>query len=211
MALAAGDIKVTYRGLWLGQVWNNVQWYRVEGIGSLVIDANDLGEALWNDMKVDFRAMMEVADGPTFEDILLQEPGASGAYGTFAIPTAEKSGTRTVATAGQALPPANAAGFRLTVGTRVTRPGQKRIVGATEADNNGLEWAAGYLSLLDTLAAHWASPLVMGSPAVGVALTPEIVRYDPVSKVVVARQDVTGYVVNTRPTTQVSRKWGRGS
>lgn len=211
MALAAGDIKVTFRGLWTGQVWNNVQWYRVEGIGALTINASQLGEALWNDVKVDYRACMEIGAGPTFEDILLQEPGAAGAYGTYAIPTAEKPGTRTIAVSGTALPPSNAAGFRLTVGSRVTRPGQKRIVGATEFDSTGASWEAGYLSLIDTLAAHWATPLVMGAPAVGVSLHPEIVRYDQVAKVIVARQDVTGYVVNSRPTTQVSRKWGRGS
>lgn len=209
MAITAGHVRVTVRGLFEGQRFENVQWYRTDGAAFLTADAVGVGEAFWNDIKSVWRAALAAASSLTTQSILVSEPGSSGAFGEFAVPAGEQQGTR-AGGGSEFLPTFNSAGIRLTVATRLTRPGQKRFVGGLEVDQAGGVWQAAYQTLLNAVAVKFSEPITLGAPVATGVLIPEIVRLNPTSGAIDAAQDVTGYVLNTRVTSQVSRKIGRG-
>jgi len=103
-----------------------------------------------------------------------------------------------------------AVGVRLSVGSRVTRPGQKRIPWLTEGDVAGPLVGAGFVAVVETLKETMTSGFVLGAPAEFCELDPIVVRKN-VTGAVTAHQPITGYVVNSLLTTQVSRRVGRGS
>lgn len=208
MAIGIGvPLKITLVGSILGQVWNNVQWYVTDGAAFLTADAVGVGEAYWNDIKSLWRATMAITPQLTTTSIKVSEPGPTGAFGEFAIPPGEQQGSRAIAS--NLIPSFNGGGIRLTVATRATRPGQKRIVGATELDITEQSWEAGYLTLLNNVAPIFADTRVLGAPVATGTLAPIIVSLDAIGNVT-ASQPVTGFVTNPYVTSQVSRKRGRG-
>lgn len=210
MAIGIGvPLKIVIRGQWQGQVFNNICWYETDGAAFLTADAVGVGEAFWNDIKTVWRAAMATTAELTTTSILVSEPGPTGAFGEFAVPPDEQQGTRTVSPL--TFPPSfNAAGIRLTVATRTTRPGQKRIVGACEQDITGNTLVAGYITLLNNLAPKFAEPIILGAPVATGVLTPIVTRVASIGGAVLASQPVTGWVTNPNATSQVSRKIGRG-
>jgi hypothetical protein len=202
-------LRITIRGQIIGQAFQNVAWYVTDGAAFLTADATAVGEAFWNDIKGVWRAAMLPSTGLTTDSILVSEVGPGGAFGEYAIPSGERQGTRVGGT-GDFLPSFNAAGIRLVVATRTTRPGQKRIVGGLEGDAGGQQWLPAYLTLINNIAPKFAEPITLGAPVATGVLIPHVVRTNADGSAVLASQEITGWVTNTNVTSQVSRKVGRG-
>lgn len=211
MAIGIGvPLKIVIRGRLVGQQFNNVCWFLTDGAAFLTADAVGVGEAFWNDIKATWRPAMAAVSSLQTESILVSEPGPTGAFGEFAVPTGERTGTRDATGLGDFLPSFNAAGFRQTVATRTTRPGQKRIVGGMEADQGAGAWTLGYLALIDAIANKLSNPITLGAPVATGVLIPIVTRLNAAGSEVLANQEITGYVTNPNVTSQVSRKIGRG-
>lgn len=172
--------------------------------------AVNYGEAWWNHVKTVYRSLAIAGFGNVFKAVRVTELGNSaGEYGEFPIPTGEQAGTRANPTDAQFTPLFTAAGIRLTVGTRLTRPGQKRIPFLLQEDAVSQDITPGFISLLNTFMGTMKTNMTLGAPAAGVVLVPSVVGLNPDGSVR-ASQVVTGYVIDTVTTTQVSRRVGRG-
>lgn len=200
-------LRIEIRGTIKGQACMVRQWYETDGAAFLTADPTGVGEAFWNHIKTAWRAM-HIGDGVDFtQSIFVAEDGPTGAYGEYAIPTGEQTGLRSGAGLGSSLPAYSAGGIRLTVGSRVTRPGQKRFWGLYELDaDHGDLVSAGYATLLDGIGPMFSAPLTLGAPVALGVLNPIIVSMGGTPPVVVASQPVTGYLVHPYVTSQVSRK-----
>lgn len=211
MPVTAADLKIVLRGSFLGQEVEVVQWYRPLGAAFLTATPEGVGEAYWNDIKTAWRACHVASSEDTTTSIFVSEPGAGGAYGEYAVPAGEQSGTRSATGLGDFMPPYVTVAMRQTVATRTTRPGQKRFWGALEGDNTNGALQAALKALVETLAAKFDSTITLGSPVATGTLDPEIVRLAGVPATVTARQDVAGHLVAAQLSTQNSRKKGRGA
>lgn len=188
----------------------NVYCYKVAVLPAPV-SAVAYGEAWWNHVKATYRALSQTAAGPVFTSVLVRDlSDPTGELAEYSIPTADRTGTRGTTPNPEAMPNLNAVGVRLTVGTRVTRPGQKRIPFMTEYDVAGEQVAAAYVTLVQSVAGVVSSRAILGAPAAGVAIDPVVVGLNT-DGTIRAHQLVTGYNVNPYVTSQVSRKHGRGA
>lgn len=172
--------------------------------------AADYATAWWNHVKTAYRALAATGNGAVFRSVKVLELGnRTGEYGEYAIPSGEQTGTRTNPSDADADAPFVAAGVRLTVAARYTRPGQKRFPFLMQQDTaNGVVGAA-YSALLVTLMNVMVANITLGAPAAGVVLVPNVVGLNP-DGTIRASQLVTGYAINPYTTSQVSRKFGRG-
>lgn len=211
MPIITSTLKVAIRGLLLGNQVEVVQWYAPAGAAFLTANAQAVGEAYWNDIKTAWRASHYAGTLDFTQSIFVSEPGVSGAYGEYAIPDDEQVGTRTGVGAGDLLPPYCAAAMRLTVSSRVTRPGQKRFWGLAEGDNVSGQLQAAGIALWEALAPKFDSVITLGAPVATGTLAPIIVRIDRVTGDITASQNVDGHILNHNLSTQNSRKFGRGS
>lgn len=211
MAITTGSrISVALKMILGGQVAYNIWDYNVlEIVGTPT--AGHYGEGWWNHVKATYRALQLSSSGATFQSVRVTELGSStGEYGEFAIPAGEQAGTRTAPTDADSMPTFTAVGVRLAVGTRVTRPGQKRFGFLTQNDVLGNDLQTGFNTLLVALMNVMVVNMTLGAPAAGVVLVPQVVGLNPDGSVR-ASQLVTGYAINQKVTSQVSRKFGRGS
>jgi hypothetical protein len=188
-----------------------VQWYRATGAAFLTASPTAVAEAWWNDVKTVWRALIVNSIHFDFRTVFVREDIKVGEYGEYGIPVAEQKGTRPTGTLGDFLPPANAMGVRLTVGSGLTRPGQKRLPGIMEGDTTGRAFSAAFVTLAEDVAAKYSGNIILGAPVATGTLDPEIVRRNAATGAVETRQDITGFLINTVPTTQVSRREGNGS
>lgn len=212
MALTPGGrLKIILRWQLANQNCEAVQWYRMDGAAFLTADVPAVLEAYWNDIKSVWRAM--IVTSPTFKfiELLGAEESPTGGFGSYSVPLAEQQGTRAAGSLGNFLPSFNAAGVKLTVAARTTRPGQKRLPGLMEGDNDNGTLEAPFIALADAVAAKYSTPIILGAPVATGALIPIVARLAGVPPTVTAAQDVTGHVVNQYITSQVSRKIGHGS
>lgn len=211
MALSMGEIiEISLRQVWLGQEVMQVFQYEV-GSPPVPAESQHVGEAWWNHVKTAYRACCPTIAGEVFQSVLLKSLSfPQGDYGEFAIPTGERAGTRTVTGQIDLLPPFNAIGMRLTVGSRLTRPGQKRFAFLVEGDQNAGQFGGSLYGLVQTLGNVLTEPMLLGAPAATTNLLPVVVR-KTANGTPSVHQGVTGYLVNTRITTQNSRKIGKGS
>lgn len=210
MAIAPNStIEISLIGQLSGGKFYNVFQYYVAAMPSPVSPVN-LAEGWWNHVKATYRALYATGAGNIFQEVKITELDVVGGdYATFPVPVGERAGTRTTPSPNTFQASFMATGVRLTVGTRVTRPGQKRLPLVYEADSDGDALEAGWISLVNSWGAVIAADMTLGSPAATAILHPIVVR-KAVDGTVAAYQDVTGYLTNPRPTSQVSRKYGRG-
>jgi hypothetical protein len=211
MPIVTSTLKIAIRGRLLGQQIEVVQWYAPAGAAFLTANAVAVGEAYWNDIKALWRACHTDNGDDLTQSIFVAEPGATGAYGEFAIPGAEQQGTRPAADLGGFLPPYCAYAMRQTVSSRVTRPGQKRFWGLGESDNFAGAIGTAIFALYEALAPKFTDVITLGAPVATGTLAPIIVRIDRATGAVTASQNVDGHVTNSNISTQNSRKFGRGS
>jgi len=174
------------------------------------ITAAQYGEAFWNHVKTNYRALAPIYLGGVFKSIkVLELDNPAGDYGEYAVPTAEQVGTRTNPSTGEMMPGFVAAGARITVPTRVTRPGQKRFPFVAEADANDALLIGGYKTALTNLMDLMTGGLILGAPAATATLALIVVGRNADGSVR-DYQISNGYLLNDYVTSQVSRKRGRG-
>lgn len=211
MPVTGGHMKITIRYTYLGQKCENVQFYRLTGTAFATATVLGVLEAYWNDIKTVFRSIFSTSeDVSTIDSILGDEVGGGLGFAEFSIPPDERVGTRPAADDGQWLNSFSAIGARLTVGSRVTRPGQKRFPSLREGDVIGNSLTPAIVDIYDPVFDIFAEQRVLGAPVATGVMQPEVGKSVPTGFPSVF-QDVTGKVVNTNVTTQVSRKIGRGA
>lgn len=187
----------------------NVWQYKINGsLGP--IDAPSLVDAWWGAVQGKYRACVNNSFGPAFFTAKVTELNVpDGAYAEYSIPTGERTGTRNELSEPDWRPSFTAAGVRLTVGSRVTRPGQKRFAFLLDHDSTGNSLYGNIVTLLDALMVQMTQEIVLAAPSLGTSLKPIVVRKDPTG-FVTAHQPITHFLINPRVTTQNSRKAGRG-
>lgn len=212
MAITGDALLITLRFTLWDQNCQTGQFYTPGGAAFITANCDGVAEAWWNDVKAAWRDLLSVGDtSARFVSVLCEEFNGLGGLGEFAIPTAESGGTRVVDPASSLMPPYCALGVRLTVPTRTTRPGQKRLPFMMETDVEGNVVGAGFITQAEAVAVVYSSTRTLGAPVALGTLTPKIVSRDPVTGSITAAQDVGGYVVNPYITSQVSRRRGHGS
>lgn len=211
MAIPPGNVaQITVTGKTFEQTWSNVFTYGVV-VWPAPVTAEQAAEAYWNHVKATYRALFPVGWTSAFTSVTVTDiSDNTGDFAVYGIPTAERAGTRSNP-AGDPAPPFLALGARLNVGSRVTRPGQKRFAGMYEVDMSGDVAAAGYITLVQNLLNVTSVGIVLGAPAATVSLAPIVVKRDPATGGVLTFQNVTSYTINSRLTTQNTRKIGRGN
>jgi hypothetical protein len=197
------------------QRFNDVQvinaWhYHVDSI-PVTVTPVQLAEAWWNHVKTTYRALVGNNITTPFQSVYIREMNnQTGDYAEFDIPIGEKTGTRQPPTQSELLPLFCAVGVRLVVGTRATRPGQKRFAYLYEGDNNQGILGSALISLVNAHMAIMTASMLLGAPAATAVLQPIVTRRDA-QGFVTAYQNIQGYLVNPFITTQNSRKPGRGA
>jgi hypothetical protein len=211
MAVPVGNIaQITVSGKTFEQTWSNVYTYQ-SIIWPGLVTAEQAAEAYWNQVKAAYRALFPVGWAEAFSTVTVVDiSDPSGDYAVYGIPSAERAGTRSNPS-GDPAPPFLSIGVRLNVPSRVTRPGQKRYAGMYEVDMQGDTATSGYITLIENAAAATIAGMVLGAPAATVSLNPVVVKRDPATGGVLTYQSVTSTTVNTRITTQNTRKIGRGN
>lgn len=201
--------QLTVKQTWSGQAVYNVFTWRVDGSWPGV-EVEQFATAWWNHIKTQWRAMLCVEFGNVFEAVQYRDlSDETGAYGEWPIPLGERVGTRSGVAAPTTPTTFAALGVRLAVGSRLTRPGQKRFMGVTETDLTTNTLSTALLTLCETLAGRVSAPAILGDPAIGLTCTPVVVSVREDEPFLVS-QEVIGFVVNPFVTSQVSRKAGRG-
>lgn len=209
MALNANDlIEISLNMNVMAQTMNLVWQYEIDTIPPSV-NAVQLAEGWWNHVKAATRGLAFSSFGNVFRTVRLRQlNNALGDYAEYDVPIAEQAGSRSATTSDQ-MPPYVAVGVRLVVGTRVTRPGQKRIPFVLEGDNVAGVLGSALQTVVQTYMNTMQVPMTLGAPAATVGLIPIVTRKDG-SGTVTAWQPITGYLINANLTTQNSRKFGRG-
>lgn len=210
MAIGAGsliEVALNQRGFDGGMLILNVFQYEVTAIAGGTTAAN-IAEGWWNDVKTAYRAIVNTGSTNWFRTVRVTElNNPSGDFAEWDVPSGEQAGTRVLS--GELMPPFNAVGVRLLVGSRVTRPGQKRFTPVGEVDNVTGVLQASLRGLIVTLMNNLSTQKVLGAPALGTTLFPIVTRKN-VAGTVTAWQDVIGYLINNDITSQNTRKYGRG-
>lgn len=210
MTITTGSYcEITLNMLWLNQQSLNVFQYAVAVPGAPP-GAVQIAEAWWLHVKAVYRALSAPGQGNVFKTVRIRELNNDvGDYAEYDIPLADQAGVRG-SSPGEPMPPFAAAGVRLVVGTRATRPGQKRLPFVYEVDSNAGVMQSALLTLMNSWAGLMTVQLTLGAPAALTALTPIVCKKNSEGFVTDA-QDVTGYLINQNITTQNSRKIGRGA
>lgn len=210
MAITTGSlVEMEVHFTYYNQQYMNVFQYQVNNMPPSVT-AGNLAQGYWNHIKATYRALAATSFGSTFQKIVLRElNNPVGELAEFGIPEGEQVGTRTPPGGTDAMPPFNSAGVRLLVGTRATRPGQKRVGWIMEADNTNASLQPAMTALITNWANVMFVSMALGSPAALASLIPIITRKTP-QGLVLAHQPIISYLINPLVTTQNSRKIGRG-
>lgn len=210
MAITVSDLKVTLRGQVAGQRWQSGCWYRITGAAFLTATLLGVAEAYWNDIKTTWRTLQMNTPTFTTDELFIEEEGTTGQYATYPIPSAEQTGLRSLSGGMNLSAPFNAFPIRQTVGSRVTRPGQKRYPGVGEQDQNDGSLNGTVLALLGAFAPKVSGGITLGAPVATGVMWAEVCRVDPTTRLIIAKQDVSGFFLPPYVTSQVSRKIGRG-
>lgn len=212
MAITGDALLITLRYEFLAQKCQTAQYYTPSGATFITANCDGVGNAWWQDVKDAWRDLINAASGDfLFKSVLVEEFNGSGGLGEYAIPIDEQLGTRPGGATSGFLPSYCACGVRLSVPTRNTRPGQKRFPGLIETDVLDNEITSDYIDLVEALSAKYDSAITLGAPVAAGLLTPIIIKYTGSPPAEAARQDVTGHVINSSVTSQVSRRKGHGS
>lgn len=212
MAISGNLMALITRYLWLDQECENVAWYQPQGAAFLTSNMAAVAEAYWNDVKTLYRAVMpdDVSYGRFISVVGIEYNGSDG-LGEYAIPDAEAVGTRDV-DGSEPVSGTLAAGVRLTVDSRLTRPGQKRIPMLVETDLERNFLAAAFITVFTPLVAIWDEDRTLGAPVATGVLQPVVAGKDEDPPHDYTRiQLIRGHVINPYITSQVSRKRGHGS
>lgn len=211
MALVDAHIALILRYTYLDQQCENVFMYFTEGAVFVGVNAVQVAQAWWDNVKGDIRALApDSLSVNRFTSVVCRNLVDGGELGEYAIPEDEQAGTRPLGESEIMLAGTLAGAIRLTVGNTSTRPGQKRFPWLIQTDVIGNDLGADYFGLLEAVGAHIDQPLTLGSPVVAGVLQP-VVGGTEVGGFPTVYQDVVGHVTNPYVSSQVSRKKGHGS
>jgi len=211
MAFSASHIEIALFYTALGQNCMTARCYTWDGAAIAAATPEQVGEAWWNHYKAAWRALVPPGtDNAQFLSVRVREVGGGLAAGEYAIPTGEQQGTRSGVTVAQ-LPTTTAVGVRLTVGSRITRPGQFRVTFLNGEDYSGNDISPAYLEEVADLADLYSQPNIMGAPIATGVIAPVVVRFGADADTIEASNPIIGFVVNPHVTSQVSRRYGHGS
>lgn len=188
----------------------NVFHYRVASGNAPGTTVADIASAWWNVVRTNYRNFTVQSYTTAFltvdvEDVLSK----TGLYGTWPIPVADQAGNRPVVpSTGEGFVAAFvAAGIRLNVENRLTRPGQKRVWGLSENDLNGNSLIPGALGNLQNLAASFVSNVTVNASGGGTLVLEPVVRGTPKPGTTVSPVNrVVSASVQSSVRTQVSRR-----
>lgn len=210
MGFTSGSvIQCSLRMQQLGSAVFNVWQYQITNVDPAATAAT-VAQGWWDRVKATYRPLVHQGYGAAFFSVLCQDlSDPEGEYGEYAVPAGEQAGTRTQGNDSELTASFIAVGVRLTVPSRSTRPGQKRFGFLIEDDiaNNNLTGALPTALTSHMLVMTQSIPITAPLPTAD--LIPVVVRRDAFGAVT-AFQDVSGFSINTRLTTQVSRRLGRG-
>lgn len=211
MAITSNLVEVQIRFTYLDQKCLVRQFYETDGAAFLTATPATVGEAYWNDIKTLWRAMLSNSTlVSSTDEIFVREIGGGLSYGSYPVPTGERVGTRAAGNDGEWLPGYVDAGIKLTVGTSVTRPGQKRVPFVRKGDIDGNTLLNTYVGLVTGASVIWSADRTLGAPVATGVLHPVVVRTASLLTSPVF-QRVVGASISTRATSQVSRKLGHGN
>lgn len=211
MPITASQIKVTYRYTMFGQHCENIQYW--EPVGAAFLTATMLGvlEALWANIEGAWHEILPAnPDVGTFDSLLGEELGGGLSFAEFPIPSDEQTGDRAGLTATSGLPPFIVSASRQTVGTRVTRPGQKRIPFLADSDVIGNQLDSAAVIFFEPVHETFSTVRTLGAPVATGTLNPVIGGHIE-DGVPTLWQPVTGLLMNPNASSQVSRKIGHGN
>lgn len=210
MAIGADSlIELTVNMLVGGSQTLNV-WQYVVSQHSVGVEAIHIAEAWWNQVKTPYRALAIANYGSVFQSVRIRELNdPAGDYAEFDVPSGEQAGNRTNPADVDVMPYHVATAVRMTVGTRLTRPGQKRFPFATQTDIIGSAVQPAWKTLVTTLMNAAVGTLTLGAPAALEVLDLIVCRKDG-QGTVTASQKVSGFLVANYASSQNSRKIGRG-
>lgn len=186
-----------------GQLCRNIYWYQIATASDEFL-GEEIGEsfaqwiadnvAIWQTTSVQYERIQvdNWTDGLSFG-----EYNASGVNGLDSAPT---------------MPSYVAVGYVLLRGSKLTNNGYKRIAGFSEDLTSGNDWnpAAGQYSNLVALSDELAEPVDLVGAAKTGSMIPIIVRRPDSGNIVTVFQPVIGAQLQNGPTSQVTRKKGRG-
>ena len=203
-------IEISNVGELFGSETRNVWQYELES-SLATVSAAQVGEAWWHHVKTGLRGIVTTNIGGCYRSVEVRElNNPAGELGSYGIPSGEWAGTRSPGTEAGILMPFAAVGVRLDVGTRVTRPGQKRFAGLVEGDQNGGLIQAGVQTAVEAAMDTMVAVMILGAPAATLTLRPVVCRKNAAG-VVTAHQNIEGYTINPNVTSQNTRKFGRGA
>jgi hypothetical protein len=127
----------------------NVFHYRILDPGAVGTTYAEVAEAFWDYISTQFRALIGTGFDNWFDRVDVLNVTDEIGFGTYTISGAERAGTR--ATTGDWMGRWIAFPLRLNVGTRLTRPGQKRFGSVFEGDQSGGTIGATALGIIQTL------------------------------------------------------------
>lgn len=208
----AGDhiqisLDMTSAGERVTNVWN----FRVVAAPATP-GAGQVAQAWWQEVRDQYRALALPTSGFTFDKVRIEQSNSNvGYFAEYLIPLNERDGTRSPAPAnGVPLASFIAVGARLSVGSRATRPGQKRFAFLTEGDVSTQRVDNAFIILVNNLLNQIVPDMTLNAPAAATALVPEVYGKGSTNPPLFTYQDVTGFLVNPNVTSQNSRKVGRG-
>lgn len=147
--------------------------YHYRDTGALAFSPASVAQGWWDSVKASFRALQPTSGGFTSIRVDCEFLEAPRPFGSYVIPVGEQQGLRAAPT--DFMPVWSAFEISLAVGTRVTRPGNKRIAGMLEGDQSSGIIIAGTVTLVQ----NFADKLdVVFTPTGGLGtVTPVIVGY----------------------------------
>lgn len=209
MPLVADQVyQFTVQGSWALKPVVNVWYMRVVFASDPAINASQLANAFWDKVKAEYRQIATTGWTTAFQNVFCEQVDvAGGAYGVYVIPAGEAAGLRVGGATGQeaALPSFNAAGARLNVMTKVTRPGQKRFYGLAEGDNTGGVLQSPARTAVLALGTVMTSTFVLPAPALLTELETVVRKTAPLDTPS-PNQRVDSFSVPVTVRSQVSRR-----
>lgn len=210
MPVTGGFVRLTLNYTFLGQECMTIRDYETQGAAFLTATCVNVAEAWWNDVKTVWRATAITGTAVKFNSVVCEEYGGSLGFGEFPIPTAEQQGTRAAGSLGNFLPAYVATSVKLTVGARLTRPGQQGFPFAAEGDNDNGNAETAWQVLVNALAAKYSGSIGLGAPVALGSLYPVVINAPSLAVTPPIYQRITGHVLNPSFRTRVHRTPGRG-
>jgi hypothetical protein len=206
MPVTAAILRVVVRWTAFGEPCENVGYFYPVGAAFLTATCTQVAEAVWNDFKADYRALLPAT--PTeylFKEVFVEEVDVGAGIGTYPIPAAEQPGTRATTGGVTVQQVWNSASVKLVVGSHATRPGGKRWSPIYDQDVDGDRvLGATILGLMDAFGALWGTTRTLGAPVATGTLVPQVVSLiTPLTYG--GNQEVIGYQVNPKGTHQTTR------